>query len=69
VATARKTRLARIRPAWVPSRVKLVKKPRRRSGACSSVMEFAPLCSPAAEKPCRTRISTSRIGAATPMES
>ena len=30
-----------------------MKKPRRRSGACSSVRELAPLCSPAADRPCR----------------
>ena len=66
-ATGMKTRVARIRPAWVPLRVKLVKKPRRPSGACSSVSEFAPLCSPAADRPCSTRSTTSRIGAATPI--
>ena len=43
--------MARIRPACVPLSVKLVKNARRSSGACSRVIEFAPACSPAAEKP------------------
>ena len=60
------TSVDRIRPIWVPLRVKLVKKPRRLAGACSKDMELAPACSPAAESPCRKRRMTSRIGASTP---
>jgi hypothetical protein len=41
-----------IRPACVPPSVKEVKYPRRWSGACSRLSEFAPDCSPEAEKPC-----------------
>jgi len=51
----------------VPASVKLLKYARRRSGACSSVVELALACSPPAKKPCRSRSSTSRIGAATPI--
>lgn len=65
-ATGRKIAVARIWPACVPLRVKLVKYARRRSGACSSDIEFAPACSPAAESPCSSRKTTSRIGASTP---
>jgi hypothetical protein len=68
-ATSRNTRLARIRPPCVPSSVKLVKNPRRLSGACSSVKELAPLCSPAADRPCRIRRRTRMAGAATPIAS
>lgn len=39
------------------------------SGACSSVSELAPLCSPAAEMPWAILIRTRRIGARTPIES
>ncbi len=65
-ATGMKTRVARSWPACVPLRVKLVNQPRRSAGACSSVMELALACSPAAETPCRTRHSTSRTGARVP---
>lgn len=58
----RKTSVARIRPAWVPLSVKLVKKARRCGGACSSVIELAPACSPAAEMPCNMRSTTSMMG-------
>ena len=61
-----KTRAARIWPPWVPVRVQEVKKERRLSGACSSVMDEAPACSPAAEKPWQRRASTSRTGAHQP---
>ncbi len=68
-ASGMKIRVATMRPAWVPLRVKLVKKARRRAGACSRVIEFAPLCSPPAEKPCSRRRTTSAIGAAIPIRS
>ena len=64
--TGMKTRAARIWPPWVPVRVQEVKKERRLSGACSSVMEEAPACSPAAERPWQSRASTSRTGAHQP---
>ena len=63
----RKTAVAMIRPAWVPPSVKLVKNARRCSGACSRLSEFAPDCSPEAEKPCSSRSATSRTGAQMPM--
>ncbi|MNR34539.1 hypothetical protein D3C85_1523190 [compost metagenome] len=47
----RNTSVARISPAWVPLKVKLEKKARCFEGACSSVIEFAPACSPEAENP------------------
>ena len=53
---------ARIRPPWVPVSVQEVKNARRWSGACSRVSELAPACSPAAEKPCSSRHSTSSAG-------
>ena len=62
-----KTRAARIWPPWVPVSVQEVKNARRLSGACSSVMEEAPACSPAAERPWQSRASTSRAGAHQPM--
>src|SRR6202030_4042176 len=63
----RKTAVARISPAWVPLNVKLVKKARRSAGACSSVIELAPACSPEAEKPWQRRKNTSRMGARIPI--
>ena len=65
-ASGRNTAGARICPPWVPLSVKLVKKPRRSSGECSNDIELAPACSPAAERPCRTRSATSRTGASSP---
>src|SRR3954452_19839781 len=62
-----KARAARIWPPWVPVRVQDVKKLRRSSGACSSVSELAPACSPAADRPCSSRQSTSSAGAAQPI--
>ena len=62
----RKTAVAMISPAWVPLSVKLVKKARRSSGACSSVIELAPACSPDAENPWHSRRMTNRIGANMP---
>ena len=61
------TRVARISPACVPDSVKLVKNARRWAGACSSVIELAPACSPEAEMPCSSRRITSMIGEATPI--
>ncbi len=66
-ASGRKTAGARICPPWVPLSVKLVKKPRRSSGACSKDIELAPACSPAAEMPCRMRSTTSSTGAISPI--
>ena len=60
------TSVARIKPACVPDSVKLVKNARRFAGACCSVIELAPACSPAAEIPCSKRRMTSMIGAAMP---
>lgn len=40
----------------------------RPSGECSRVIELAPLCSPAAESPCRMRRMTSGTGATVPEE-
>ena len=57
-----------IRPVWVPLSVKLVKNARRSSGACSRLSEFAPACSPEAEKPCSSRSATSSAGAHRPIE-
>ncbi len=58
---------AKISPPCVPVSVHDVKNDRRLSGACSRVRELAPACSPAAEKPCNSRHSTSSAGAAQPM--
>src|SRR5450830_1076402 len=63
----RNTKVAKINPACVPLSVKLVKNARRCAGACSSVIEFAPACSPAADKPCSMRSTTNIIGAAIPI--
>ena len=57
------------RPACVPVSVKLEKNARRSSGACSSVSELLPDCSPEAEKPCVRRRITSSTGAQMPMSS
>ncbi|MDQ0948252.1 hypothetical protein QFZ24_002175 [Streptomyces phaeochromogenes] len=65
-ATGMNTSVARSWPPWVPLSVKLVKKPRLFAGACSSDMEFALACSPAAEMPCRTRQITRSTGASVP---
>ena len=62
-----KTSAARIWPPWVPVSVHDVKKERRSSGACSSVSELAPACSPAAESPWSSRQKTSSAGAAQPI--
>ncbi len=59
--------VAMTRPAWVPVSVKLEKNARRSSGACSSVSELPPDCSPEAEKPCISRSATSSAGAQIPM--
>ena len=67
--TGMKTSAARICPPWVPVSVQEVKNERRSSGECSSVSELAPACSPAAERPCSTRHSTSSAGAPQPMAS
>ena len=64
----RNTAVAMIRPACVPLSVKLVKKPRRCSGACSRLSEFAPDCSPEADRPCSSRSATSSTGAQMPIE-
>ena len=66
-ATGRNTAVARIDPAWVPLRVKLVKNARRWSGACSRLIELAPACSPPAERPCTSRSTTSSTGARVPI--
>ena len=65
--TGMKTSAARIWPPWVPVSVQEVKNERRSSGACSSVSELAPACSPAAESPCSSRHSTSSAGAPQPI--
>ncbi len=65
-ASGRNTAGASTWPPWVPLRVKLVKKPRRSSGACSNDIELAPACSPAAERPWSRRRITSRTGASSP---
>ena len=62
------TAVAITRPHCVPVSVKLEKNARRSSGACSSVSELPPDCSPEAEKPCISRSVTSSTGAHTPME-
>ena len=54
-------------PAAEPLVTKLVVKPRRCSGECSSVMVIAAACSPDSDSPWIIRISTSRIGARAPM--
>ena len=65
--TGMNTSAARIWPPWVPVSVHDVKNDRRSSGACSSVSELAPACSPAAERPCSSRQKTSSAGAAQPI--
>lgn len=65
--TGMNTSASRIWPPWVPVRVQEVKNTRRLSGACSSESDEAPACSPAAESPCMSRASTSRIGASQPI--
>ena len=53
-------------PNWVPCRVQLVVYARRSSSECSSDMEMALACSPAADRPWTTRHSTSSTGASIP---
>jgi hypothetical protein len=65
--TGMNTSVARIAPACVPLRVQLVKKARLELAECSSVSEFAPLCSPAADRPCNRRSSVRMMGAALPI--
>ncbi len=54
-------------PAWMPTNGSAEKKPRRFTGAYSAISTVAPACSAPAPKPCSSRISTSRIGAHTPI--
>ena len=62
--------MARIAPACVPLSVKAVKNASPvLVGACSRLSEFAPACSPEAEKPWIRRRTTSSAGAHRPIES
>ena len=62
-----KTTAASRVPAWMPMNGSAEKKPRRLTGAYSAMSTVAPACSAPAPKPCRRRISTSRIGAQIPI--
>ena len=65
-ATRMNTSVASTMPAAKPAMVKLVKNPRRPSGAYSRVSVLAPAASPPADIPCSSRHTTSSTGASAP---
>ena len=59
----------RMNPIVVPTAVELLTRPRFADGANSVVYTIEPVNSPPTEKPCSSRSVTSRMGAATPIDS